>query len=126
MWLVSHCLGVLEGELTCEPLVCAFGWAAPPRAPIVCAQLVQLAKIYSAATVSELMLWNELCEPAYAQLTALASTPEFAPVETMLRSRPCLWIDRDVGFLSPEHVAFSESTVASRYLMTSDETSDCL
>ena len=96
-------------------------WDAPPRAPIVCAQLVQLAKIYSAAAVAELVLWNELCEPAYAQLAALAGTPEFLPVETMLRSRPCLWIDRDVGFLSPEHVAFSESTVASRYPMTSDD-----
>ena len=30
MWLVSHCLGVLEGELTCAPLVAAFGWDAPP------------------------------------------------------------------------------------------------
>jgi len=31
---------------SCAP----FGWAAPPRAKIVCEKLVQLAKIYSAAT----------------------------------------------------------------------------
>ena len=118
MWLVSHCLSILDGELRCTPLVRAFGWDSPPRPAVVCAQLVQFGSKYDAASAPA-FLWETFLEPAYRQLLNLVDDPSFPAVRAMLASRPCLWIDRERGFLSPEHVIFDpngEFAASSAYL----------
>lgn len=80
-WLVSHCLCVLDGELACESLVKAFEWDQPPRAGVVCSQLVQFAEQYDASKAPEdAFLWEKLLLPAYAQLMGLVDGPTFSAV----------------------------------------------
>ena len=120
MWLVSHCLGVLDGELTSEILLKAFEWDQPPRPGVVCAQLVQFAEQYDPSVAPEdAFLWEKLLLPTYAQLMGLIDSPSFTAVVAMLQSRKCLWIGREHGFLSPEHLIFDPEksfTATSPYL----------
>ena len=73
----------------------------------VCAQLVHFAGAYKEEVgPCGDELWVELLRPAYAQLEGLVDAPAMSGVAAMLRSRPCLWLGDEVGFVSPEHVAF--------------------
>ena len=69
-WLVSHCLGLLDGEVASPYLWQLFGWHEPARPAVVCAQLVHFASSYSTAVgpCGE-ALWSELLTPAYSQLS---------------------------------------------------------
>jgi sacsin len=119
-WLISHSLSVLDGELSCEALLKSFEWDQPPRPGVVCAQLVQFAEQYDAGCAPEdTFLWRTLLLPAYAQLMGLIESPNFSAVAIMLQTRKCLWVGREHGFLSPEHLIFDPEKkfkAASPYL----------
>jgi hypothetical protein len=105
-WLVSHRLGLLDGEVSSPYLWRLFGWHELPRPAVVCAQLVHFAGSYDAVVgPSGAELWGLLLTPAYTQLAQLVETAAFVGVGAMLRTRPCLWLGEETGFLSPEHVA---------------------
>ncbi|KAL1500258.1 hypothetical protein AB1Y20_012926 [Prymnesium parvum] len=121
-WVVSHCLAMLDGSLSSNRLRAAFGWDNAPRPAVVCAQLIHCASLFTHSVApDEEFLWSRLLRPAYGLLMAVIDTPAFTGVHAMLRSRPCLWISANHGFLSPEHVAFEAPSVASRYLGTVGE-----
>ena len=108
-WLVSHCMGILDGDLASPYLWSLFGWHEPARPAVVCAQLVHFAGAFKEEVgPCGDELWRQLLRPAYAQLEGLVDTTPAAVqgVAAMLRARPCLWLGDAVGFVSPEHVAF--------------------
>ena len=106
-WLVSHCMGILDGDLKTTELADAFGWAEPPRAAVVCAQLVRVGGQWTEdCAVTEEELHDQLLRPAYSQLSELLETPAFAGVSTVMRGRPCVWAGEGRGFFAAEHVAF--------------------
>ena len=108
-WLVSHCMGILDGDLASPYLWSLFGWHEPARPAVVCAQLAHFAGSFKEEVgPCGDELWRQLLRPAYAQLEGLVDTTPAAMqgVAAMLRARPCLWLGDAVGFVSPEHVAF--------------------
>ena len=109
-WLVSHRLGLLDGQVSSPYLRRLFGWHELPRPAVVCAQLVHFASGYDATVgPSGAELWDSLLTPAYTQLAQLVETAAFVGVGAMLRTRPCLWLGEETGFLSPEHVAMDSA-----------------
>jgi hypothetical protein len=62
----------MDGGIFSAVLRRAFGWDLPPRAAVVCAQLVQLAKAHTTAvSPDETFLWRSVLKPAYASRSHL-------------------------------------------------------
>ena len=95
-WLVSHRLGLLDGEVTSPYLLRLFGWQEPPRPAVVCAQLVHFASGYDAAVgPCGAELWRVLLTPAYTQLSQLVETLARHEDEVLSTAKMMTMLDTD-------------------------------
>ena len=124
-WLVSHCCPLLDMRAESPLLHRVLNWDEPPRAAIICAQLVELASSHSSGSLkfedeSSQHLSGCLGQ-IYDRLQQLVDDIEFTGVKTALKGRPCIWAGESCGFLPPTQVAFGSRPLSQTQEVSHDD-----
>jgi sacsin len=115
-WMASSVMRILECECTATPLAEALGWAAPPPASVLAAQLMELGRLHPRVD-SESACAQDLAAAVpriYSHLDRIRGADEFEMVSQVLEGSSWVWVGS--GFAPPSKVAFHGSLSLAPYL----------
>jgi sacsin len=143
-WLVSACCSLVDGRVKSAHLAQRLGWAAPPPASVLAAQLLDIAKQHAyllgeaaaeaeahagdadseqaapsslpaaAAAAQFAAEWDAAAPVLYGALAGLSGERDAAVLAAQLDGAPCVWTA--AGFVAASTVAFDAAPSYSPYI----------